>query len=91
MCKRAPFCCEASLSPVIYVEICTNLEKFKMARIVSIIGFEQSPPTQSARLPALVAATAVEAKDVNQRRRSVDEREAEGAKPRRLLAHPTTD
>jgi hypothetical protein len=43
-------------------------------------------------LAAAATAAAVEAsKDVNQRRRSVDEREAEGAKPRQLLAHSTTD
>jgi len=39
VCKRAPFYWEASLSPVVYVEICTNLVKFKMAKIVNGIGF----------------------------------------------------
>jgi hypothetical protein len=39
-CASVPHSTGASLSPVSYVEICTNLEKFKMARIVNGIGFE---------------------------------------------------
>jgi hypothetical protein len=48
VCKRVPFSWEASLSPVSYVEICTNLERFKMARIVNGIGFGVITPPAGA-------------------------------------------
>jgi hypothetical protein len=87
--KRAPVCREASSLPVGHVgTMCTIFEKFKVAKIVSGLDFFFEYPTGRRR--DIPPSPPLLSKHVDQRRSSVGERKAEGAKSRQHPIHSTT-